>query len=129
MALLRRRCFIWVECREPALTIASMQTECANNCRAGKTWTGAGGHDIKKLGKVDLGWSTETGKKVTLQMKAGDVTGTLISVPKLAAAGFDTWMGERFGWIRNRKSGERFWLTLKNGSYILPMWVQVFVRP
>ena len=94
------------------------------NSKNGGHWKCAGGTEIKKRGMIKLPWVTEAGTKKRMELMVGDVGRTLLSVDRLEADGYDTYLTKNNPRIVDRRTGETIRVNKKGGLFTIKMWVK-----
>ena len=89
----------------------------------GKSYSAANGQTIKNEGEKLVSMVTKQGQWRNMTFQVCDVTRPLASVSKIVEAGhsvvFNPSQDPRGSYIQNYSTGEKTWLTQKDGVYVL----------
>ena len=89
----------------------------------GKAYSAANGQTIKNEGERLVSMVTKEGQWKNMTFQVCDVTRPLASVSKIVEAGhsvvFNPANDARGSFIQNQATGEKTWLTAKDGVYVL----------
>ena len=89
----------------------------------GKKYSAANGSDIKNEGQMVVSMVTKQGQWRNMTFQVCNVTRPLASVSKIVEAGhsvvFNPVDDPRGSYIQNLQSGEKMWLTAKDGVYVM----------
>ena len=86
----------------------------------------ASDHQIPNEGEKRFTAVTEEGQERKLTLQVCDVNQGLLSVPKMTQAGNRVVFDKEGSYVQNKNSGERTWLSDKNGMFVMKLWVERF---
>ena len=99
------------------------QAKLRNGPMKGKSYSAANGQTIKNEGERLVSMVTRQGQWKNMTFQVCDVTRPLASVSKIVEAGhsvvFNPSQDPRGSYIQNHTTGEKMWLTQKDGVFVL----------
>ena len=84
----------------------------------------ATGKLIPNLGEKQMMAVTECGVVRQIKAQVCGVNKGLLAVTKMSEAGHKTVFSKHENYIEDEMTGERIWMSEKNGAYTLKMWVK-----
>ena len=84
----------------------------------------ADGTLIPNLGERRIPIIGEQGQKRSLKVQVSEVNKNLLSVRRITAAGNRVVFEADHGYIEDKTTGEKMWLKMEEGMYMLTMWAK-----
>ena len=92
--------------------------------RAGKTFSAASGHDIKRYGETHLKAVTDNGMETEVLFQLCDVACPLVSISAVCDKGNRVIFGRAGGVVQNLATGAEVPFERRGGVYALGLWVR-----